>query len=107
MISVFANGPGSRGLILDRAIPKAEKLVLDVSLLGNQHYEVQSKVNWSNLGKEVVPSSTPRCSSYWKLTLRVALNYCRPTYIYRPKFENIILEYIMIGRLCFTAYQIL
>ena len=25
-----------------------------------------SRVNWSNPGKGVAPSPTPRCSSYWK-----------------------------------------
>ena len=32
-----------------------------------------SRVKWSNLGKRVAPSPTPRCSSYWKGSFRVAL----------------------------------
>ena len=32
-----------------------------------------SKVKWSNPGKGAVPSPTPRCSSYWKGSLLVAL----------------------------------
>ena len=32
-----------------------------------------SRVKWSNPGKEIVPSPTPRCSSYWKGSLLVAL----------------------------------
>ena len=36
VVRVFANGPGDLG----------------------------SRVKWSNLGKEVAPSSTPQCSSY-------------------------------------------
>ena len=34
-----------------------------------------SRVKWSNPGNGVVPSLTPWCSSYWKGSLRVALNY--------------------------------
>ena len=34
-------------------------------------------VKWSNPGKEVVPSSTPRCSSLWKGSLRFTLHYGR------------------------------
>ena len=34
-----------------------------------------SRLNWSNLGKGVAPSPTPRCSSYWKESLLVALDY--------------------------------
>ena len=44
-----------------------------------------SRVKWSNPGKGVVPSPTPRCSSYWKESLLVALDYARQlyfTYIY-------------------------
>ena len=39
-----------------------------------------SRVKWSNPGKEVAPSPTPRCSSYWKGSLRVALDYSRQLY---------------------------
>ena len=31
-----------------------------------------SRVKWSNPGKGVAPSPTPRCSSYWKGSLQVA-----------------------------------
>ena len=34
-------------------------------------------VKWSNPGKGVAPFPTPRCSSYWKGSLRVALDYGR------------------------------
>ena len=41
-----------------------------------------SRVKWSNPGIGVAPSPTPRCSSYWKRSLRVALDYGRQlTYI--------------------------
>ena len=34
-----------------------------------------SRVKWTNPGKEVVPSPTPWCSSFWKGSLQVTLNY--------------------------------
>ena len=40
-----------------------------------------SRVKWSKLGKGVAPSPTPRCSSYWKGSLRVALNYSCQVYL--------------------------
>ena len=42
-----------------------------------------SRVKWSNPRKGVAPSPTPWCSSYWKGSLRVALDYSRQLlYIY-------------------------
>ena len=43
MIRVFANGPGDRGSILGRVIPKTEKIVLDAFLFNTQHYKVRIK----------------------------------------------------------------
>ena len=40
---VFANGPGDRGSIPGRVIPKTLKMVLDTSLLNTQHYKVHIK----------------------------------------------------------------
>ena len=40
---VFANGPGDRGSIPGRVIPKTQKMVLDTSLLNTQHYQVHIK----------------------------------------------------------------
>ena len=34
-----------------------------------------TRVKWSNSGKGVAPYPTPRCSSYWKGSLLVALDY--------------------------------
>ena len=39
-----------------------------------------SRVKWSNPGKGVAPSPAPRCSSYRKGSLRVALDYCSQLY---------------------------
>ena len=71
---VFANGQ-----IPGRVIPKTLKMVLDTSLLNTQQYKVHIK--WSNPGKGVASSPTPRCSSYWKGSLLVA-NFTF-TYIYK------------------------
>ena len=43
MVRVFANGPGDRGSIPGRVIPKTLKMVLDASLLNTQHYKVGIK----------------------------------------------------------------
>ena len=59
---VFTNDPGDQGSIPGRVIPKTLKIVLDASLLNTQQYKV--RIEWSNLGKGVAPSSTLRCSSY-------------------------------------------
>ena len=40
-----------------------------------------SRVKWSNPGKGVVSSPTPRCSRYWKGSLPVTLDYSRQLYL--------------------------
>ena len=40
---VFANGPGDRGSIPGRVIPKTLKMVLDTYLLNTQQYKVRIK----------------------------------------------------------------
>ncbi len=45
MVRVFANGPGNRGSIPGRVIPKTKKMVLDALLLNTQHYKVEIKGN--------------------------------------------------------------
>ena len=40
---VFANGPGDRGSIPGRVIPKTLKMVLDTSLLNTRKYKVRIK----------------------------------------------------------------
>ena len=40
---VFANGPGDRGSIPGRFIPKSQKMIVDATLLNTQHYEVRIK----------------------------------------------------------------
>ena len=38
---VFANGPGKRGSIPGRVVPKTQKMVLDAASLNTQHYKVK------------------------------------------------------------------
>ena len=79
---VFANSLWDRGSVSGRPIPKIQKMVLDASLFNTQHYKVRIKGKWSNPWKGVVSFPTPWCSSYWKGSLQVTLQYGRPTYIY-------------------------
>ena len=75
---MFANGLGDLGSIPGHVIPKTLKMVLDTSLLNTQQYKVYiSRVKWSNPGKGEAPSPPLRCSSYWKGSLLVALDYDR------------------------------
>ena len=77
---VFANGPVDRGSIPVRVIPKTLKMVLDTYLLSIIRY--LSRVQCSNPGKGVMPSPTSWCSSYWKGSLPVALDYGRQLTLY-------------------------
>ena len=38
MSRVYTNGPGDRGSIPGRVIPKTQKMVLDAALLNTQHF---------------------------------------------------------------------
>ena len=64
---VFVNGPRDGGSIPGRVIPKTKKrkkkryLIPPLTLSNIRH---GSRVKWSNPGKGVVPSPTPRWSSY-------------------------------------------
>ena len=58
---------------------RLKKMVLDAFLLNTQHYKVRIMSKRSNPGKGVAPSSTPQCSSYWKGSFQVALDYGGPT----------------------------
>ena len=43
IVGGFTNGPGDRGSIPGRVIPKTQKMVLDAALLNTQHYKVRIK----------------------------------------------------------------
>ena len=68
------------GSILDRVIPKTQKLAFNAASLNTQHYKVRIKGKWSIPGKYVGPSLTLRCSSYWKGNLRITFDSGRPIY---------------------------
>ena len=57
MVRVFANGPGDRGSIPGRVIPKTQKMVLDVFLLNTQQYKVgiKGKVEQSRERSSALP----------------------------------------------------
>ena len=66
MSRVFTNGPGDRGSIPGRLIPKTQKMVLDAALLSTRHYKMKIE------GK--VEQSCEWYSSYWKGNLQVTLD---------------------------------
>ena len=68
------------GSIQGRVIPKTLKWYLIPTCLTLSNIRYVSRVKLSNTGKGVAPSRTPRCSSYWKESLLVALNYGRQLY---------------------------
>ena len=63
MSRVFVSGPGDRGSIPGRVIPKTQKMVLYAALLNTQHYKAQikGKVQQSSEWSSAFP--TPPCSS--------------------------------------------
>ena len=58
-----------------------------------------SRVKWSNPGKGIAPSPRPRCSSYWKGSLLVALDYGHHYFLLDRypilSFENRYYKYIL------------
>ena len=74
---VFANGPGDLGSIPGHVIPKTLKMVLDTSLLNTQQYKVGIKGKVEQSRKRSSASPTLRCSSFWKGSLLVTLDYGR------------------------------
>ena len=78
---VFANGLGDLGSIPCPIIPKTLKMVLIPPCLTLNNIGYVSRLKWSNPGKGVVPSPTPCCSSYWKESLLVALDYSHQLYL--------------------------
>ena len=75
-----------------QVIPKTQKMVHDAFLLKTQYYKIWIKGKWSNPGKETTSSSKPLCSSYWKGSLQVALDYNWLTYIYIYIYNKYILD---------------
>ena len=72
---VFANGPGYRvqsQVELSQRFLKWHLIPLCLTLSIIRYV---SRVKWSHPGKRVAPSPTCRCSSYWKRSLLVTLEY--------------------------------
>ena len=75
-------GPGDRGLIPGRVIPKNQKIVLDAALLSTQHYKVRTKSK--------VKQSWKLSSALGSLSTKVAnlqhifTNVCRTDAILHP-----------------------
>ena len=76
---VIANGPGDPGSIPGRVIPNTQKWYLMPLCLTLSIIRHVSRVNRSNPRKGVEPFPKPQCCSYRKGSLRVTLNYGRPT----------------------------
>ena len=57
MSRVLANGPGDRGSIPGRVIPKTQKMILEAALLNTQHYKVgiKGKVEQSRERSSALP----------------------------------------------------
>ena len=55
MSRVFANGPGDRGSILGRVMPKTQKRYLMLPYLTLSIIRYGSRVKWSNQGNGVAP----------------------------------------------------
>ena len=79
---MFANSTGDWSSIPGRVISKTQKWYLMLLCLTLSIKRYGSRVKWSNLGKRKASSPTPRCSSHWKRSFRVALDYGHQLYFY-------------------------
>ena len=78
---MFAIGPGHRGSIPSRVIPKTLKMVLDTSLLNTQQYKVHIK---GKVGQSRERSSAPlhfgivaiEKGTFWSPSTTVAFTFC-------------------------------
>ena len=96
MIRVFTCGLEDWGPISGWVIPKSQWMILDASLLNTQNYKAWIKGKWSNPGTGVAPFFTSRCISYWKGSLRVALNYGRQLNIYIYIYSVCVCVYVCV-----------
>ena len=71
------NGPGDGVQSQVASYQRLKKWYLISPCLTLSIIRYASRVKWSNPGRAVAPSLTSRCSSYWKGTLLVALDYGR------------------------------
>ena len=78
---VFTDGPGNVGSIPGRVIPKTLKMVLDTYLFNTQQYKVRIKGKVKQSWEKSSAPPTLWCSSYWKGSLLVALDYGHQFYL--------------------------
>ena len=94
---VFANGPGDLGSFPGCVILKTfKKWYLIPPCLTLSIIRYVSRVKWSNPGKGVAPSPTPRCGGYWKGAFgSPSTKFANFTYrIYKQMFEENVIAYI-------------
>ena len=60
----------------------------------------RSRVKWSNPGKGVAPSPTPRCCSYWKGSLQVTLDEGQPTFYLWKLCDKVYLPASLLTWIC-------
>ena len=96
MVRGFANGTRDRGSIPGWVIPKTQKWYLMPPCLTLSIIRYVSRVKWSHPGNGVAPSPTPRCSSYWKRSLRVTLDYGRQLYLLTSTYLRMIITWFFI-----------
>ena len=82
MSKVFTNGPGDRGSLPGRVISKTQKWYLMPPCLTFSIITQGLRVKWSNPENGVVPLPIPWCSSYWKGSLPVTLDYGHKHYFF-------------------------
>ena len=88
---IFANGQEDKG-----SITKIQQMLLDASLLTTKHYKVRIKGKWNNPEIGVSLALTSRCSSYWKGSLNITLDYDRPIYLLHLSLSLSLSLYIYI-----------
>ena len=116
MVKVSTNGPGDQSSIPGRVIWNTKKkwyLIPHCLTFGIIRYG--SRVKWSNPGNGITPCPSAQCSSYWKGSRQVTLDYTRQLYLYthththththtyiyiyikiKDKFEKIFEKYISL-----------
>ena len=78
---VFTNGLGDQGSIQVESYQRLKKWYLMPPCLTFSIIRYRSRVSGAIRGKEVEPSPTSQCNSYWKASLQVTLVNSRPTYL--------------------------
>ena len=100
---VFANGPGDRGSIPGRVIPKTFKMVLDTSLLNTRQYKVriEGKVEQSRERSSSLPLHLGVVASekgaFWSLSTTVA-SFTYLHYKYPLELTETIIIIIIIAK---------